>query len=51
MGARFFLQKHFPDSVTFGTERPAVAVLYFPPVMNKNRFNNLWWRNLALKAW
>ena len=30
VGARFFLQKHFPDSVTFGTERPTAAVLYFP---------------------
>lgn len=31
VGACFFLQKHFPDSVTFGTERPTAAVLHFPP--------------------
>lgn len=36
-------------NIWYGTAAGGRAIL--PPVMNKNRFNNLWWRNLALKAW
>lgn len=36
-------------NIWYGTADGGRAIL--PPVMNKNRFNNLWWRNLALKAW